>query len=77
MTHCIKLQNIAAVQTLIQHGADPNLMNRKGVTPISVAAHKGNIAIMEILLRAGASVNAVNTSGSTAIIQVTTFQLKQ
>lgn len=70
MTHCIRQQNTRAVVGLLLAGADPNLHNRKGVTPISVAAHKGNIEIMVALIEAGANVNALNNSGSTALIQV-------
>lgn len=58
---------------LLKAGADPNLLSRKGVTPISAAAHKGNITIMQILITAGASVNAMNSSGSTALIQASHF----
>jgi ankyrin repeat protein len=61
------------VDALINAGSDPNLSSRKGVTPISAAAHKGNIIIMEKLIIAGAAVNAVNQSGSTALIQVFLF----
>jgi ankyrin repeat protein len=73
LTHCIKLQNVAAVEVLLQCGADPNLHNRKGVSPISSAAHKGNLAIMQLLIDHGAIVNAVNQSGSTALIQACHF----
>ena len=61
---------IDAVDALLTYGADPNLASRKGVTPISAAAHKGNIPMMQRLILAGAAVNAVNQSGSTALIQV-------
>ena len=66
----MKTQNFLAVVALIRAGADPNLANKKGVTPISAASHKGNTAIMEVLIEAGATVSALNTSGSTALIQV-------
>lgn len=52
-------------------GADPNLPSKKGVTPISAAAHKGNVQLMQLLIEAGATVNSANASGSTALIQVT------
>jgi ankyrin repeat protein len=70
LTHSIKNQFVEAVDALINAGADPNLSSKKGVTPISAAAHKGNVIIMEKLILAGAAVNAVNQSGSTALIQV-------
>ena len=44
--------------------------SKKGVTPISAAAHKGNIHVMQLLIDAGSAVNSLNTSGSTALIQV-------
>ena len=71
LTHCIKTQNVSAVEQLLLAGADPNQLSRKGVAPISAAAHKGNTAIMQLLLAAGATVNSLNSTGSTALIQVT------
>mmetsp|Transcript_19516 Transcript_19516/g.21165 ORF Transcript_19516/g.21165 Transcript_19516/m.21165 type:complete len:662 (+) Transcript_19516:299-2284(+) len=73
LTYCIKVQNAGAVDVLVKAGADPNQPSKKGVTPISAAAHKGNILIMQVLISAGASVNAVNSSGSTALIQASHF----
>ena len=73
LTHAIKNSNLAAVQSLLAAGADANLINKKGVTPMSGAAHKGNIVIMQLLLDYGANVNLLNTSGSTALIQASHF----
>lgn len=73
LTHCIRTQNFAAFQALMKAGADPNTPSRKGVTPISAAAHKGNIHVMQLLIDAGAAVNSLNTSGSTALIQAAHF----
>jgi hypothetical protein len=70
LTQCIKAQNIMAVFSLVQANADINLINKRGVFPLTVAAHKGTVAIMQLLIDAGAEVNAINTSGSTALIQV-------
>lgn len=70
LTHCIKIQNVEAVEVLLRCGVDPNHHNRKGVAPISAAAHKGNLTIMSLLIKCGAHVNAINQSGSTALIQV-------
>lgn len=64
------MQNIDAVVVMIAAGANVNMLNKKGVTPISAAAHKGNTDIMQTLIDAGSHVNALNNSGSTALIQV-------
>ena len=74
LTHVVKNQNISAVAALVKAGADTNQFNRKGITPISAAAHKGNIEVMQLLIDGGALVNAINHSGSTALIQVIHFQ---
>lgn len=73
LTFAVRNQNFAAVYELIKAGVDTNIQNRKGVTPISAAAHKGNTLIIEALIDAGASVNALNQSGSTALIQAAHF----
>ena len=82
LTYSIRLSSTAAVDILLRSGADPNIPNSKGITPISAAAHKGCCDIMRLLIRGGADVNRVNPSGSTALIQVllrhgnfTTFRL--
>lgn len=73
LVQAIKLLNIDAVEVLLQAGADPNKATKKGVTPISAAAHKGQVAIMTLLLNGGAQVNLVNPSGSSALIQASHF----
>jgi ankyrin repeat protein len=55
---------------LLQAGCNPNFHNKKGVMPISAAAHKGDTMIMNLLITKGALVDALNVSGSTALIQV-------
>jgi ankyrin repeat protein len=73
LTHCIKLQSIKAVEVLLKCGADANQQNRKGVAPISVAAHKGNVPILKLLIQFGGVVNAINNSSSIALIQAAHF----
>lgn len=73
LVQAIKMISADAVEALIGAGADPNKATKKGVTPISAAAHKGNVPIMKILLRGGAQVNLVNPSGSSALIQASHF----
>jgi ankyrin repeat protein len=45
------------VDLLLQHGADANLANVAGVTPLMAASFKGNPAIVAKLLAAGAQVD--------------------
>lgn len=75
MIMAIRGLNCLAVSSLLRAGSNPNIPSRKGVTPISAAAHKGDIAIIQLLLDEGANVNSVNTSGSTALIQVPSYLL--
>jgi hypothetical protein len=70
LTLATKQQNVEAVRLLLEAKCDTNKANGKGITPISVAAHKGHTQIMSMLIDAGAHVNALNSSGSTALIQV-------
>lgn len=73
LTHAIKQPNAPAVRQLLLFGADPNLISKKGVTPISAASYKGHMEIMKMLIAHGADVNKLNTSGSTALIQASHF----
>jgi len=73
LTHAVKNTNVPAVESLLAAGADPNLPSRKGIAPISAAAHKGNTDIMRYLIAAGADVNSQNSTGSTALIQAAHF----
>lgn len=73
LTHSIKFQNVAAVEVLLKAGADANMPSRKGIAPISGAAHKGNTSIMKLLIAYGAKVNSPNSTGSTALIQASHF----
>uniref|UniRef100_A0A8C5MX92 Orc1-like AAA ATPase domain-containing protein n=1 Tax=Leptobrachium leishanense TaxID=445787 RepID=A0A8C5MX92_9ANUR len=43
------------VSQLLEHGADPELEDKDGVTPLLVAAYEGQAEIAELLLEAGAN----------------------
>lgn len=73
LTLAVRNVNVDAVSEILKYGVDPNAANKKGITPISAAAHKGNLSILAALICAGAEVNALNTSGSTALIQAAHF----
>jgi len=66
-------QNVELVDTLLKHGADPNLASKifdsdsKRSFPLFAAADKGNIDIITLLLNAGANVNAMNDDGKSVL----------
>jgi ankyrin repeat protein len=53
---------------LLRSGADPNLANRSGETPLIAAARIGYDDAVPWLLVSGAKVNAANRMGETALI---------
>jgi ankyrin repeat protein len=56
-----------ATQELLQSGANPNLENSDGVTPLMLAAKYGNLTSVNLLLSAGAEVNSVDRCGNTSL----------
>ena len=77
-----KAGDVAAVRLLLDHGANPNLANIQGVTPLMAAAGLGSneidtrgrfktqpeqVASIDLLVKAGAEVNAQDRNGQTAL----------
>ena len=56
------------VQTLLERGANPNLSDADGDTPLHGAAQRGNVKLLEMLLTSGANPNAKNKVGGTALM---------
>ena len=56
------------VQLLLRAGARPNVANRYGVTPISLAAGNANASLVEMLLAAGADANTSLPQGETVLM---------
>ena len=48
-----------AVDLLLRRGADPNVADAKGVTPLHLAARRADTTLVDLLLRAGAETSAV------------------
>jgi ankyrin repeat protein len=60
--------DLDAVKRLLSEGADPNAVNRFGVTPLHEAATAGNAAMLEALLDAGGDANAAFGEGETVLM---------
>lgn len=54
---------------LIRLGADVDVRNRDGETPLSRAARAGNVPLVRVLLAAGADVHAAGPAGATALAE--------
>jgi ankyrin repeat protein len=59
-------QRLQLVKVLVDHGADVNLGDNRGTTPIAVAALYEHKAIVEYLVQHGAAVNSRGEEGHTA-----------
>ncbi|GAC1694583.1 MAG: hypothetical protein NVS9B5_37490 [Terriglobales bacterium] len=59
--------DLESVRLLLAAGANPNMTDNSGGTPLMNAAHYGNPTIVQALVLAGAKIDARNTEGKTAI----------
>ena len=65
----IKRGDSIYLRYLLTKGADPNLRDGKGNTPLMLAIENGQNDLAEILLRNGANVNLGNSGGETPLIR--------
>ncbi len=56
------------IRFLLQRGADPNIRNKKGVTPLQLATSLSFTDGVEALIKGGASVNVSDQTGETPLI---------
>src|SRR5258706_15161633 len=56
------------VKSLLERGANPNLSDADGDTPLHGAAQRGNVKLLQMLFAAGADPNARNKVGGTPLM---------
>ncbi|GMN03799.1 hypothetical protein MTsPCn3_25300 [Erythrobacter sp. MTPC3] len=56
------------IRFLVQRGANPNIRNAKGVTPIQIATRLGFVDGVEELIKGGARINVADSQGETPLI---------
>jgi ankyrin repeat protein len=58
--------NLHLSRDLLAFGADVNLANKQGQTPLMLAAKEGNVALLKALIKAGARAGAIDRDGKLA-----------
>ena len=66
-------QNLPLMRLLLEHGADPEIMNDAGQAPLHGAAFKGDLQVATLLLDHGARVDAAGPNGKTALMFAAMF----
>lgn len=61
-------RDLTWIKFLTQEGADPNIADKKGVTPLMVAVRQNFPAGAEALIKAGADVDVTDSTGQTPLI---------
>jgi len=63
LNRAIKNQDLVAVRELLAAGHDVTEPDKRGVTPVQLAASRGNTAVLRLVLEAGADPSAQATGG--------------
>lgn len=64
----VERTDVLWIRFLLQRGADPNIRNKRGVSPLQLATSLGFIEGAEELIKGGASVNVSDQTGETPLI---------
>lgn len=62
-----KAEQTKIIESLLKHGANPNIPDHNGFTVLHYAAQRGNLSAIELLLKHGAKINDVGNDGATAL----------
>jgi ankyrin repeat protein len=64
----VQRSDLLWVRFLLQRGGDPNIRNKRGLTPLQLATALGFTDGVEALIKGGASVNVADQTGETPLI---------
>jgi ankyrin repeat protein len=64
----VQRRDVLWIRFLLQRGADPNIRNKKGITPLQLATAMGFVDGVEALIKGGANVNVGDQTGETPLI---------
>lgn len=64
----VQRRDVLWVRFLLQRGADPNIRNKKGVTPLQLATAMSFTDGVEALIKGGANVNVGDQTGESPLI---------
>ncbi len=64
----VKRRDVLWVRFLTQNGANPNIADKNGVTPLQIGSTLGSIEVVTALIKAGANVDVANDAGETPLI---------
>ena len=64
----VQRRDVLWIRFLLQRGADPNIRNKKGITPLQLATSMGFTDGVEALIKGGANVNVGDQTGETPLI---------
>jgi len=73
----VELGDVPTVKLLLERGSYAAIRNRKGLTPLHVAAEEGWPLILQLLLKHNANINAVNYYRSTSLHRLTSISKKR
>ena len=65
--HC-HLGHVDMVSLLLEYGADPNLTNDRGETPLLLATSSGHLDIVNLLIQCGANILAADSDGVIPVV---------
>ena len=64
----VQRRDVLWIRFLLQRGADPNIRNKKGVTPLQLATSMSFTDGVEALIKGGANVNVGDQTGESPLI---------